>query len=470
MFFRSIALSCAVITACGGAASMAAAQSSIDNDVVIDQIGLDNSAVLTQSGQRNFAGSDALPLVQDGIYNDLEITQRGRDNTVGVTGTGLFQFGRLNNRDTFNTIVILQQSDENQIGSVRQSSLGSVVNGANSLSITQQSGDRNSVRSVRQIQEAGQAPQQISVVQTGRDNVIDRIEQRSNSVGRDGSNFIDVSILGAGNGGIRLSGFASEPNVADSSILQEADTVDPGIYGNKIVLSIIGDDNRFGLRQGGRMNDMGRLAITGNQNQLGLRQDGTENNIQMSVIEGDGNEIGIDQIVTNIAEVNLIGDSDDNRVYAFQQGTNTLLARIEGDTNTLRVRQDYLSGLGGENTAALTVLGDDNFADLEQVGSNDFVLGITGDRNNAGGPFTGVAARGGLTPGVFRQTGFRNDMAIAVTGNDNLTAATQAGVANVIVAVISGNANQAAIVQSSNANIANLVQSGSDNRAGIYQN
>ncbi|QUJ77780.1 hypothetical protein KDD17_07510 [Sulfitobacter albidus] len=459
-----------LFASCAFAATSAQAQSNRDNDVLINQIGSDNSAIITQAGIRNLAGSDADPMLQDGIYNALTISQTGTDNTIGLTLPGILQIGRRNTPGIFNTIDLLQNSDENAVGSIEQISEGSVVNGANALTVIQQNGDRNLLRAVRQVQESGEAAQRASVTMTGADNIIDRVEQRSNDTGREGPNEIDVNILGSNNGRLALSGFAAEPSLADSSIVQEADTVDPGIYGNKIILDIIGDDNRFGLRQGGRMNDMGRLVLNGNRNQIGFRQDGTENNIQMAVVEGDDNEIGIDQIVTNIAQVDLIGLSNANRIYAFQQGTNMLEVRIEGDTNTLRTRQDYLSGTGGDNDATVTMTGNLNFADLEQLGDNVFSLAIAGDRNNAGGPFSGAAASGALTPGVFSQIGAGNVFSGVVTGSDNLMAAAQTGNANTITALVAGDSNQAAFVQMGNANIAFLDQNGSGNVAGVYQN
>ncbi|MEQ6249440.1 hypothetical protein ABMC89_11175 [Sulfitobacter sp. HNIBRBA3233] len=473
MSYRSIALSAVAGLVL---ASAAQAQSNRENDVLIDQIGTDNSAIINQTGQRNLAGSIVQPMVQDGIFNSLDITQTGLDNQIGRIGRGLFQFGRRNTSVIFNEITIIQDSDLNILGSVVQRSRGAVTNGANTLSITQQGGNRNRINAVRQIQEAGEQGQRATVVMTGRRNLIAWVEQLSNDTGIDDSNEIDVTIVGSNNGRLSLSGFAAEPSLLDSSIVQEGDTVDTQVHGNKINLLIVGDDNRFGLRQGGRKNSMGLLTINGDENQIGLRQDGTENNIQMSVIEGDGNEVGIDQIVTNTASVNLIGFSNDNRIYAFQQGTNEVTATVEGNRNTLRNVQDYLSGQGGNNLATMDVFGNLNFADLEQLGGgigafgdNIFSLEIIGDRNNAGGPLLGAASRGGLTPGFFRQSGSGNEMAFTVAGSDNLFAAAQTGDANALTAVISGEANQAAVVQIGSYNVASLIQSGSGNNAGIYQ-
>lgn len=453
------------------AASPAVAQNR-DNDVVIRQDGTDNSAVIDQSGLGNLAGSDDVPMFQTGIFNAIDIDQVGDGNTIGLTAPGLEQLGRQNTRDIHNEAVIEQRSNNNVVGSVVQRSLGSVVNGANRLTIRQTTGDGNAVNSVRQIQEDGEQSQTATIEQTGRGNLIDRVEQRSNDLGNDGENVITVKITGSRNGQLALSGFALRPQVADSSFLQEADTMDPSVYGNKIDFLVTGNDNRFGMRQGGRMNRMIGITVNGNDNQLGLRQDGTENDIQMDVIGGDGNEVGIDQIVTNTAVVDLIDDagetSDDNRVHVFQQGRNTLEVTIEGDLNAVEFRQDYASGMGGENEALADILGHNNFADVTQEGSNLFDLTIAGDDNTSTG-LSGAASLGGQRAGVFAQRGIGNDMGIEVRGNANATAATQTGDRNFAVAMVMGNVNQAAILQDGDDNIARLRQNGTGNIAGIYQ-
>jgi hypothetical protein len=173
MSYHSAILTAIAATAL--AATAAQAQSNRDNDVLVDQIGTDNSAIISQSGQRNLAGSGAVPMLQNGIYNALTITQSGFGNTVGLIAPGLSQFGLLNTRNVFNTIEILQNSSDNVVGSVQQTAEGLVeTNGANALSITQQTGDRNRVNVVHQTQASGQAAQRITIVQTGSDNLINR--------------------------------------------------------------------------------------------------------------------------------------------------------------------------------------------------------------------------------------------------------------------------------------------------------
>lgn len=458
-------LACALLLC----ASSGFAQGNFKNEAVIDQIGTDNRALIDQIGRGNRAGSDSMPMQQEGIFNTRDITQQGRNNAVGLEGPGLRQYGLLNDRTLFNTIFILQKSDGNSVGSVFQESRGSNANGVNELSVTQETADRNRVGSVIQIQEAGQAAQSAEIVQSGVRNSITRIEQYSNDSGVEGPNEIDVLISGTNNGGRTLEGFALRPSLSDSAIVQEADgTVDVSVHGNQIGLTIFGDENRFGLRQGGRMNVIGPVFIEGDMNQLGLRQDGTSNRIWMAVVLGDRNEIGVDQLVSNTATVDLIGHSDDNRIYAFQQGDNTLLARIDGDENTLVTVQDYDARAGYRKQAEIAISGSRNLVDLEQLGANMFDLLLDGSGNNMGTLF-GDADHELLTAGYFRQKGAGNSMKLTVAGGDNQMGAKQAGLSNSIQARVRGEANQTAFVQLGDANRAVARQNGQNNSAGVFQ-
>ena len=276
-----------------------------DNDAVVDQVGTDNEARIEQVGSFNRAGSDEEPLFQDGIFNDLDIFQQGNNNSVGLTDPGLSQTGRQNTDQTFNKILIEQTSDANTVGSISQTSEGSVVNGANTLTIRQGGGGNNLVEVVRQTQQDGEAAQFATVEQTGSFNRIALIDQLANSNAFDEDNVITVRMTGVRNGQNGLSDYAAQPSVTDSSIVQEGGNGDGRSNGNRVDILFTGDDNRFGIRQGGRMNDVGFITVNGDANQLGLRQDGTENDISIAPIEGDDNNIGIDQLGTNIAQVSL---------------------------------------------------------------------------------------------------------------------------------------------------------------------
>ena len=446
------------------------AQSGNLNEAVIDQIGYDNRAIFDQAGQRNLAGSDDVSILQEGIYNMLNIRQDGKDNSVGRTLPGIIQHGLRNDIDLFNSIIVQQLSDDNTIETILQESQGANVNGINDLSVTQEAGNRNWIGSISQIQEAGKAGQRAVILQSGADNTIERVVQYSNDSGVEGSNEIEFLIFGSNNGGQALEGFALRPSVQDSSIVQEADgTVDASVHGNQIDMTILGNRNQFGLRQGGRMNVIGPLIIEGDENQIGLRQDGTSNRIWMALVLGDRNEIGIDQIVSNDATVDLIGQSDGNQLYAFQQGDNTLAARVEGNNNTALSIQDYDAGAGFRNHAEIGFLGNQNFSDLEQLGSNVFILEIVGSLNNHASAGLFTAGRDLISTGNFRQKGASNSMSFEVRGDKNLVAATQAGSENSIFSEIRGNQNQMAFVQVGEANSAVSRQTGKNNLAEFFQ-
>lgn len=446
------------------------AQALDDNLVVIDQIGADNSADITQTGIRNGAGRDNLPMIQDGFWNRLTILQSGNDNSIGAQDPGLDQEGRFTTSRVFNEITIDQMSDDNVIGTIEQRALGVVPNGANALEIEQSGGDRNRVETVIQIQREGQAAQSMILRQTGADNVVVRASQFANTVDRDEPNVVRVTLSGNRNGRDRLGGFAARPSLIDSGIVQEVGSADARGNGNFVDLLISGNDNAFGIRQGGRMNSVGLITVSGDFNDLGLRQDGDENDLSMAQIEGDRNSIGVDQMGTNLAEVNLIGPSDDNAVWMRQHTANAAFVIIEGSGNSIEAQQDILRGLGGENEAGIQMFGNDNRVEVVQLGTNLLTVRINGDTNNAAGPLSGSAAALGLTAGLLEQTGFDNRLEAGIIGNGNAIASLQTGDLNTILLKISGDTNEAAFVQMGRRNAAGLFQNGNANRAIFNQN
>ena len=66
-----------------------------DNLVFIDQIGLENEALIDQVGSGNQLGLDTDVALQEGYYNSLIVTQTGADNQVGTIGRGFEQSGNL---------------------------------------------------------------------------------------------------------------------------------------------------------------------------------------------------------------------------------------------------------------------------------------------------------------------------------------------------------------------------------------
>ncbi len=474
--FRSGRLA-SLATICLAVGSSAHAQSTSNNDAVVEQLGRDNSARIEQTGSFNRAGADGNPMIQDGIFNDLDIIQNGLGNAIGLGASGLVQIGRENTGTIFNRIAIEQQADGNSVKNVQQISRGSVTNGANRLTIRQAGDGAHMVETARQEQLSGQAAQFADITQQGRGNRIALIDQFANSVAQNEPNQITVVMRGVGNGTDPLTGYADIPVTTDNGLIQEGGTVDGRGNGNFIDLLIVGDDNGFGVRQAGRMNSVGFITISGNENQLGLRQDGAENDISLAPIEGNDNIIGADQLGTNTARIDLdtlaaksVGArSDGNEILVTQFGTNTVMVQVAGDTNDFTVNQGFNGSLGGNNTAEILLNGDNNLGRLTQHGDNSFVLSVVGSDNNNVGGFTGNAAMGIPIPGEFRQTGAGNDARISVTGEGNRFASRQSGTDNTLSATVNGTANQFSVSQNETGNTARILQSGHGNNVRVIQ-
>ena len=479
MGLNCLHLACLLSAGLAVSGSQIVAQGISDNDAVVEQFGSDNQALIDQAGTLNRAGSTDRPLVQYGIFNDIDILQAGNGNTIGLSGSGLSQTGHQNTAAIFNQITIEQRSNNNAVGSVTQTSQGSVVNGANTLIIRQDGAGNNIVETVRQTQQDGQAAQRATITQSGEFNRVALIDQLANSNAQNEDNVITLRITGVRNGQIGLSGYAAIPDTIDSGIIQQAGTGDIRSNGNRVDLLIIGDDTRFGIRQAGRMNDVGFITVIGSANQLGLRQGGTENDIVIGdPIEGDDNAIGIDQLGTNTVTLSLealsqgggVPRSDRNTIFIRQDGTNEVTFALEGDDNDFTIDQDFdTSGLGGSNTAILSLFGDRNIGRVSQFGENMIVIEITGNDNNASA-FGPGATLPDVIAGDFVQDGSGNIATITVLGDINSFGTRQTGSDNSIFAIITGGGNQAAIAQTGRANIAEMSQKGRGNTARIIQN
>lgn len=445
-----------------------------DNLVFIDQIGLENEALIDQVGSGNQLGLDTDVALQEGYYNSLIVTQTGADNQVGTIGRGFEQSGNSQTPTIFNQVDITQDSNSNLVGEVLQTATGAIPSGANRLFILQGqsgSGDGNQIITVIQEQLDGMPGQIAQVEQTGTENTLLRVEQRSETAAQFAENIIRARFTGSYNGRGQLTGPALLSRALDNALIQRIGYDNMGANGNEMDLTVSGDFNRFGIFQGGRRNSVGFVTITGDTNEVGLRQDGLQNDITMSTVAGDENRVGVGQIGTNRAWVELTAFSNRNDILGLQEGTNDLEFYVEGTGNIASADQNYLSGLGGSNAAEFRILGDNNFLDLLQQGQNTAVFLVEGDLNNAApASFTGVAASDpGLTPGFFKQLGFGNDATTSITGDANLVAAVQDGDANGFTVIIVGNTNQAAVAQRGNANDAWISQNGTGNTAAIIQ-
>ncbi|MEL7300385.1 MAG: hypothetical protein AAFM92_08385 [Pseudomonadota bacterium] len=465
--YRSLLLALPLATL----ASLACAQNLLgDNDAFIDQLGDDNAGAITQTGAGNQAGLEADVMLQDGQFNALTITQTGIGNAVGTEGEGLFQLGRQNTPTVFNQITITQAGNGQLVGEVDQQSVGSIANGANEMVILQNGGDGNVVSEARQLQASGMARNIMDITQTGEANRISLATQLATSDELSGApNTIRVRIVGSRNGQSALRAPAIVPFARDSAFVQEGGSADNRSNGNSIDVLILGNDTAFGIRQGGRDNDVGFITIEGDFNDLGIRQDGDQNTVTMTTVEGSGNVMGIDQLGTNTTQLSLIGFSDDNLVSVFQQGTNDAFLVIEGDANSITVAQNFLDALGGDNSASIEVRGTSNAVDLTQEGQNTAEIVIEGSANNA--PLFSLPRTTfeGVMIGSYAQRGFDNRLDIGVIGDSNVSTTLQAGDLNSILLRVSGDDNEALLLQRGNANTAHLTQRGTGNTATIRQ-
>ncbi|MEH6833117.1 MULTISPECIES: hypothetical protein [Falsihalocynthiibacter] len=444
-----------------------------DNNLAfVDQIGADNTGLISQLGSANQVGTELDPVLQNGYYNDLTITQTGEDNVIGLEGLGVDQAGNSATPSIFNTILIDQDSNLNIVGSIQQSALGAIPEGANRLTIQQGldgAGDRNKISLVVQEQLGGMPGQVAILTQTGEQNTVALVEQRSLTAAQFKENIIVANFSGSFNGRGDLTGPALTSRAVANSLIQRVGYDALGANGNEMNLMVSGDFNRFGVFQGGRKNSIGFLTISGNSNQIGFRQDGLENDITASEILGDGNNIGVGQIGTNRAFLNIVGLSSDNEVLGLQEGSNDLLFFVDGDGNDLRVEQGYNSGLGGGNDADVSVIGDSNFFDVTQFGTNSTTISVTGDFNNDPSQIFSGNAQLGLAAGTIEQVGTSNAATLSITGNRNMAAAQQNGDYNRISLGVVGDSNQAAFIQMGSMNVAWLLQSGNGNIAGFKQ-
>ena len=451
-----------------------------ENSAVINQVGQDNTARIDQTGLRNEAGSDVLPMLQQGTFNAIEIDQIGADNLIGLENDGVFQSGDTGSALVFNQIDIDQLSGPdsggvtlgNVIGSIRQTTDGAVDGVANLLIIQQgaKGVGGNRVGAVVQQQFDGMPGQRAEIYQDGEGNVLDLLVQRSGSFDTAGGNTIIARFTGSFNGIGDLTGPAQIARVQDNSLIQDIGYDGTGASGNFIDLLVTGNDNIFGVYQGGVDNTVGLVSISGQSNEVGLGQDGFENEVIMTEIEGDDNRIGLDQLGTNRAWLSMIGDSSSNNISGRQEGSSDLEIYIEGDRNRINATQGYLTGIGDSNQAEIRIIGDSNFFDLTQRGENTATIAVTGSQNNLAGTFTGDAALdAGLAPGYIDQMGMGNASDITILGSLNLFASRQEGDDHLLEAMITGQGNQAAVIQQGPMNVTRMSQSGKGNNAGVRQ-
>lgn len=409
-----------------------------DNNTYLDQVQSGggtgtNSALVTQSGTGNDAGSETEEMKQTATANssnDLDILQSGNDNEIGLNGFS--QLSQYNSSPDGNTATITQSSNSNVVAKVTQKNRfgGAVGATANSLIILQETGNDNVITEVFQDKHKGKSGNMAGITMSGTANTISSVVQAVTG-GEDG-NAMDVTISGDNNGRGTLSGLAAASGATTSELKQGFEDVNNGNAAkgdNNLTLIVSGNTNQFGVTQQGTSNDVGTLVIAGDSNEVGVSQDGDGNMLTLASIAvgSDGNVIGVTQMGVS----------------------NTASASVDGDNNQFGIMQN-----GNFNDASVDIIGNDN--------------GVS-----SGGLF-GDALITDATNGLIAQWGNDNTASLTVNGDNNAFSYMQGssssiGNSNSITGTVNGSGNAVAVAQLGSNNTAGFSQSGTGNNAGIIQ-
>jgi hypothetical protein len=514
---------------------MGAAWAGDDNKNYLDQNSgtntTGNSALITQSGDNNQAGSSSLHMKQTGIGNELTLWQRGNDNTAGLVAHGLQQNlsngiinrGRaqatINQYTSGNTIGRIYQtnvapSDDGNVSNILTINQGAFADGAgqasnnlitsieqsysaggpsNTMAINQSggAGDANLVGDSVTISALGFVKQYggnnaIDVDQDGQGNSIWAITQGRDSAG----GVFHINVFGGKNNSITTT--QTGANNAIGTIEQ----IDP-VYdawsntatviqnGNGNYLKTLSQNNTggsafntaslqfYGGNNGttgfGTLAPSNQASLVANVVQAEVRQTGAGNMLGYLVSPGDNNSFGFTQDGQG-NWINGVNSGNDHQVAIWQHG----------DGNVTDFAQ---SGTG--NNLGVSIDGSYNQLNIDQSQSgasgNKMSVTITGDKNN-NYPLTGNALTGAadaardlsapsLVQGDLFQNGSNNSLTMTVTAsNQNAFATYQSGSNNTIVHSISdGDSNQAVIAQNGLNNMSNTTQVGAGNNLGVSQ-
>ncbi len=229
--------------------------------------------------------------------------------------------------------------------------------------------------------------------------------------------------------------------------------------------------------------------------------DGSDNRVDVASIDGSNNGsiadnpgIYIDQsgsnnglnsstaqIFGNYNQIKVLQTGDSNNFFV-RQGTdlvsgNENLAELTqiGSTNDGSITQE-----GNNNNVYATQIGNGNFMDAQQIGNANLITAtFIGDGNgdNSGLSMTGMAgtleaSSGLLTQGTMFQNSSSapssgNTISYIVEGSNNLFAFAQIGAANTITGTVgttgASNGNQVAVLQDGSSNSTTFTQNGGGN-------
>ena len=265
------------------------------------------------------------------------------------------------------------------------------------------------------------------------------------------------------------SGVAAWLGLPPGVTVEGRGTLDPRAEGNIASLRVL-QGERIGLtaQQGGFGNRFGPLRLWGDDHSVSVRQDGTGNLGFIGGLVGFSQSVALRQLGTNIADIMLAGFGEDNEIFIDQVGNGRGSLRVEGLRNSIHLRQDYLSGSGGDNLFHIEVDGSDNVLRVEQDGESEIAVTIIGN-NNAFLRSGSALGDLNLLSGQLVQSGQGSRVVIEVEGASNQFGILQQGDRSNIHIRQTGDVNQAGISQASAGSSVAVVQSGSGNSVSVSQ-
>jgi hypothetical protein len=415
---------------------MGGAYATDNNHSYIDQVGSGNSALITQGGSNNRAGSNSgvttasLPdnpnplgvadgrILQYGNNQSLTINQAGDGNQAGASTAnpwlGINQGHTA--ASTNNVLTIEQLSSSNIVGRVRQTGNG------NTASVTQEGGNTNFISNL--YQEHGNTA---TVVQDGEQNWIGQFGSRDQANG--GAVYQAVHYGASGRPSTLQFTQEGDYNVT-ARVTQrggfETATID--VVGNNNTLKMM--DQSTGLGGDVIGHNVASVLLTGNYNGsgAGVLNPSFPGYSSYGVFTPGSAAAGVlTSVADYIAAEGAIAGASSFVVPAIPNATSGF--------------QSSLHQFGSDNDLAFHVLGDSNQFGMLQGGDRNFINGIVGGSFNE----AGIVLHGDDNRISFTQDDNGNSMGVSAKGNNNhLNIRQDAGASGNSLAVnIVGNNNNA---------------------------
>ncbi len=426
-------LSCSAL-----ALSIAAAHAGDSNNVYLQQSSsgsvYGNSAVITQSGDNNIAGSQwSAPdfnavLEQNGTKNRIVIDQNGSDMVKRVRQNGNFSSLKVEQKGPGGAGVTNPYPDQRVWNVIQTTEPGIAQTGnhkANRTKITQRGGERNVVGTVHQHNNLA------GPIDSGDRNLA-VIDQKGN---RNGANINGVP-----------------PRVADPIPVGALATpyIVPSQHGGQLIQ--IGSGNTTRVTQHGNDNNF-RASSIGKDNKVLIEQKSDASYARVE-LDGDANQAEVEQRgMSQWADIRF-DTGDGNRFRTYQKGFGNFIDLTgSGHDSLFEFKQDTSTNIISANLS-----GDNNLMRIHQKGGDNNVVDMSGATNT-----------GSNNRLYYLQDGDNNMLVSLLTGDDNRQKVHQKGGSNMTQIVVNGDGNKLHATQKGNMNNIDVAQTGNGNSSVISQ-